>query len=89
MATISTEMSQQTTMNVYNDKGSGRVLAASASCSIRPERGLNISVDISDGEALAGVWEEAKEGLASYLEQQLKKAAELGIPVALLPIQSD
>lgn len=36
MATISTEMSQQTTANVYNDKGSERVLAVSATCSIRP-----------------------------------------------------
>ena len=64
MATISTEMSQQTTANVYNDKGSERVLAVSATCSIRPGRGLNISIDISDSGALEGVKEEAAAGLA-------------------------
>lgn len=87
MATISMEMSQQTTANVYNDKGSERVLAVSATCSIRPGRGLNISIDISD--ALEGVKEEAAAGLAAYLGQELQKAAGLGIPIALPTVQSD
>ena len=84
MATISTEMSQQTTANIYNDKGSERVLAVSATCSIRPGRGLNISIDISDSDAL-----EAAAGLAAYLGQELQKAAGLGIPIALPTAQSD
>ena len=77
MATISTEMSQQTTANVYNDKGSERVLAVSATCSI------------SDSDALEGVKEEAAAGLAAYLGQELQKAAGLGIPIALPTVQSD
>lgn len=89
MATISTEMSQQTTANIYNDKGSERVLAVSATCSIRPGRGLKISIDISDSDALEGVKEEAAAGLAAYLGQELQKAAGLGIPIALPTAQSD
>ena len=89
MATISTEMSQQTTANVYNDKCSERVLGVSATCSIRPGRGLNISIDISDSGALEGVKEEAAAGLAAYLGQELQKAAGLGIPIALPTVQSD
>ena len=95
MATISTEMSQQTTANVYNDKGSERVLAVSATCSIRPGRGLNISIDISDSDALEGVKEEAAAGRAGHLGeerakgQELQKAAGLGIPIALPTAQSD
>lgn len=89
MATISTEMSQQTTANVYNDKGSERVLAVSATCSIRPEKGLTISIDISDSNALEGVREEAAVGLAAYLGQEMQKAAGLGIPITLPIVQSN
>ena len=89
MATISTEMSQQTTACWSTEKGGGGVRGVSATCSIRPGRGLNISIDISDSDALEGVKEEAAAGLAAYLGQELQKAAGLGIPIALPTVQSD
>lgn len=81
MSEISTEVSQQTTTNVFSNQGGVRVLAASATCSIRPNRGMSISIDVADKEALESVRAEAAAGISAYLEKEIQKAAAQGIPV--------
>lgn len=82
MSGISTEVSQQTTTNVFSNRDGVRVLAASATCSIRPNRGMSISIDVADKAALENVWAEAATGISTYLGKEIRKAAAQGIPVS-------
>lgn len=75
--------SQQTTCNatLVTDEGERRQ-AASATCSIRPGRGLSFSIDVMDGVEIT---DDDKKAVADmfgeYLMAELKKARDLDIPI--------
>ena len=75
--------SQQTTCNATALINGERVQVASATCSIRPDKSMNISVDLMDPYAqLTGADKaEIAAMFAQYLADELDKAAGLGIPV--------
>lgn len=76
--------SQQTTANVAIVQNGERKTVATASCHIRPGRGMSINVDILDDAACAGeAAAEVAETIAAYIGEEVAKAARLGIPVAL------
>ena len=75
--------SQQTTCTatLVTDEGERRQ-AASATCSIRPGRGLSFSIDVMDGVEIT---DDDKKAVADmfgeYLMAELKKARDLDIPI--------
>ena len=80
---IERQDSQQTTCNATALIDGERVQVASATCSIRPDKGMNISVDVM--EAYSGLPDADKAEIAAmfaeYLADEIDKAAGLGIPV--------
>ena len=82
--TIERSDSQQTTCNATAIVDGERRQVASATCSIRPSRAMNISIDLmEDVDLTAEDLAEIAEMYAGYLASEIKKAAKLGIPVAL------
>ena len=76
--------SQQTTCNATVIINGERRQAATATCSIRPGRNMNISIDLRDNEELtADDLREIAEMFGGYLADEIRKAAGMGIPVAL------
>lgn len=76
--------SQQTTCNATAIINGERRQAATATCSIRPGRNMNISIDLMDSEELtADDLREIAEMFGRYLADEIRKAAGMGIPVAL------
>lgn len=76
--------SQQTTCSATAMVNGERRQVASATCSIRPGRAINISIDLMEGmEPTAEELAEIKEMFTGYIAGEVKKAAGLGIPVAL------
>lgn len=76
--------SQQTTCNATVIINGERRQAATATCSIRPGRNMNISIDLMDNEELtADDLREIAEMFGGYLADEIRKAAGMGIPVAL------
>ena len=76
--------SQQTTCNATAIINGERRQAATATCSIRPGRNMNISIDLMDSEELtADDLREIAEMFGGYLADEIRKAAGMGIPVAL------
>ncbi len=58
--------------------------AVSASCSIRPNRGLTLVVDVLDAESSMGdVRSEITEEIMYYIRGEIQKAAALGLPMAV------
>ena len=74
--------SQQTTCNAMAELNGERRMVASATCSIRPGKSLNISVNLMDGAEQADQ-SEISGIFSEYLKEEIEKAAALGIPVAL------
>ena len=75
--------SQQTTasVNVVDSDGT-RKTVASATCHIRPNKGMSINVDILDDAASAtDNAEDVRAIIAAYIAEEIAKAAALGIPV--------
>lgn len=75
--------SQQTTASMYVVDADGtRRCVASATCHIRPGKGLTFSLDLLEeiGEADAP---EVAARVADYMAEEIAKAAALGVPVAL------
>ena len=75
--------SQQTTCNATAIIDGEKRQAASAICAIRPGRSLTFSIDLNPGiETLA---EDDAEAIAvmfrTYMEDELEKARDLGIPI--------
>ena len=57
----------------------------SASCHIRPEKGLSINVDTLDATAITDAnRSEVGEAVVQFIIEQLSRAAEQGVPVALM-----
>ena len=76
--------SQQTTCNATAIINGERRQAATATCSIRPGRNMNISIDLMDSvELTADDLREIAEMFGGYLADEIRKAAGMGIPVAL------
>lgn len=77
--------SQQTTANVMIVQGDGeRKTVATASCHIRPSKGMSINVDILDDAATAAEnVADVTATIAAYIGEEVAKAVQLGIPVAL------
>jgi hypothetical protein len=77
--------SQQTTANVMIVQGDGeRKTVATASCHIRPGKGMSINVDILDDAATAAEnVADVTATIAAYIGEEVAKAVQLGIPVAL------
>ena len=77
--------SQQTTANINVVDGDGnRKSVASATCHIRPNKGMTISVDVQDEAATnAANFTDVSETIAAYLAEEITKAAALGVPIAL------
>ena len=74
--------SQQTTCNAMAMIDGERRQVASATCSIRPDKGMIFSIDLPPGTALEEA--DAKEiaGMfRDYLEDELGKARSMGIPI--------
>ncbi len=73
---------QQTTCNAFSVVDGERRQVATATCAIRPGRSVSFSVDLplggvedaEDREAITGIFRQ-------YLEDELKKAQETGIPI--------
>ena len=74
--------SQQTTANVMIVQGDGeRKTVATASCHIRPGKGMSINVDILDDAATAAENVADVTGtIAAYIGEEVAKAVQLGIP---------
>ena len=76
--------SQQTTCNATAVINGERRQAATATCSIRPGRNMNISIDLMDSADLtADDLREIAAMFSEYLADEIRKAAGMGIPVAL------
>ena len=76
--------SQQTTCNATAIINGERRQAATATCSIRPGRNMNISIDLMDSVDLtADDLREIAAMFSEYLADEIRKAAGMGIPVAL------
>ena len=76
--------SQQTTCNATAIINGERRQAATATCSIRPGRNMNISIDLMDSADLtADDLREIAAMFSEYLADEIRKAAGMGIPVAL------
>lgn len=73
---------QQTTCNAFSVVGGERRQAATATCAIRPGRSMSFSVDLPLGSVEDADDREAITGMfRKYLEDELKKARETGIPI--------
>lgn len=77
--------SQQTTANLsITTPGGERRQAVSASCHIRPGKGMAISVDVLDESAVTDETRAELAGaVAAYIGDELRKAASLGVPVGV------
>ena len=77
--------SQQTSLSAVAYVGGERRQVASASCSIRPGKGMTISVDLLDGADQLDQADQAEiaQMYAEYLAREIRKAAGLGIPVTV------
>lgn len=77
--------SQQTTANVNVVESDGtRKTVASATCYIRPGKGMNFSVDVLDDAAIKPENIDAvKETIADYMAEEIEKAAALDVPVMM------
>lgn len=75
--------SQQTTANIgIVDEGGNRRTVASVTCQIRPSRGMTISLDVLDEAATnAANRAEVASIVATYMAEEIAKAAALGVPV--------
>lgn len=80
--------SQQTMASFSLTRGDGeRTQAVSASCHIRPGKGMSINVDVLDGATITDeVREELCAAVADYIAEETAKADALGVPV--LPAQA-
>lgn len=78
--------SQQTMANISVTREDGqRVQVVSASCHIRPEKGLSINVDTLDATAITDAnRSEVGEAVVQFIIEQLSRATEQGVPVALM-----
>lgn len=77
--------SQQTTANVnlVDSTGNQRTIA-SATCHIRPGKGMTISVDVQDSLATSvDNLADVQATITAYMAAEITKAAALGVPVAL------
>ncbi len=76
--------SQQTTANISVTREDGeRVQAVSASCHIRPGKGMSINVDVLDTATITEAnRDEVGAAVAQYIAEEITKAATLGVPVA-------
>ena len=73
---------QQTTCNAISVEGSERRQVATATCSLRPGKSVNFSIDlpqggIKDADDLKAVSDMFKQ----FMEDELEKAQETGIPI--------
>ena len=76
--------SQQTTCSAHAVINGERRQVASATCSFRPGRTMNISIDILPEANLAeNDMAEIAAMFGEYLTGEIRKAAGMGIPVAL------
>ncbi len=77
--------SQQTTASMAVTTESGeRRQAASASCHIRPGKGMSINVDVLEATAITEENRaELAAAIAEYIGDELRKAAALGVPVGV------
>lgn len=74
--------SQQTSCSASAVINGERVQVATASCTIRPGRGMNMSIDLSMGvQPGEEVLREVGELFAGYLRGEFAKAAGLGVPL--------
>ena len=84
--------SQQTTANitVVGDDGT-RTTVVCAFCHIRPGKGMTITLDVMDdatdvsAENMAAV----RASIATYIGDEIQKAAALGVPVAMPTLAND
>lgn len=77
--------SQQTTasLSVTTDSGERRQ-AVIVNCHIRPGKGLSVNVDVLETDAVTDANRaELAAAVASYLGDELRKAAALGVPVGI------
>lgn len=83
--TIERSDSQQTSCNAMITVNGVRRQVASAVCAIRPDRGMNISVELIPDQAQLTEQDMAEIAamFAEYIGGEIVKAASLGIPVAL------
>lgn len=77
--------SQSTTLNAILTIDGERMQAATACCTIRPDRGINLSVDlnVSRSKLDDGMIREIADLFAGYIRDEIDKAAALGLPVGL------
>ena len=77
--------SQQTSCNAMTTVDGTRRQVATAVCSIRPGKGMNINVELMPDQAELTEQEKAEIAamFAEYIAGEIVKAARLGIPVAL------
>ena len=83
--TIERSDSQQTTCNATAIVNGERRQVATATCSVRLGRNMNISIDLAGDVTLAPEdLSEIADMFAGYLADEIRKAAALGIPVGCL-----
>lgn len=76
--------SQQTTCSAIATIDGDRRMVASATCSIRPGRGIDFSVYLADHATVAeDEMAQIASMFASYLAEEIEKAAALGVPLTL------
>jgi hypothetical protein len=77
--------SQQTTANVnIVDSDGNRRTVASATCHIRPGKGVTFSMEVLDDAAISAAnIDDVRGTVAAYMAEEITKAAALGLPVAL------
>jgi len=82
---IEREDSQQNIASFMATGNDGiRMQAASATCHIRPGKGLTLSVDVFDGVDIgADSMDGLRASIAAFMAAEVAKAASMGVPVAL------
>jgi hypothetical protein len=79
---MDTNKSQSETMEIRlpDEKGVSQP-AANINYSIRPNRGMNINLEIFNAELVATDVESVKKAVNSFLAEATTKAFELGLPI--------
>ena len=74
-------------MNIVAGDGS-RMTVATATCHIRPGKGLTFSIDVLDDAASSeGNIDSVRAAIGAYMTEEITKAAELGVPIALPTVE--
>ena len=80
MLSVTTSENPSRGINVTDDAGKQSEILR-ISCTMRPGSGLYISVDITNGTAVAANMDDVQAEMTAFLREALARAADMGLPV--------